>query len=88
MNRQEREREEVRVGWRMMGLAWGFVTQMLAGALLGLGVGVWLGDETMGALFGTGTGLVVATYFLLRGGLRLNRELDRIAAQQRNSSDK
>ena len=79
------EREETRVGWRMMGLAWEFVTQMIAGALLGWGVGLWCGNDTVGAIIGTGVGLVVATYSLIRGGLKLNRELYRIAARSRTS---
>ncbi len=62
----------------MMGLGWQFVTEMLAGAFLGWGIGIWFGDETVGALIGTGLGLIVATYTLIRGALKLNASLDRI----------
>ncbi len=62
----------------MMGLGWQFVTEMLAGAFLGWIVGKWLGNETVGALIGTGSGLTVATYSLIRGALKLNSALDRM----------
>lgn len=61
-----------------MGLAWQFVTEMLAGAALGWVIGLWLGDETIGALIGTGIGFVIATYSLIRGALKLNAVLDRM----------
>ncbi len=70
----------------MMGLAWEFVTQMIAGALLGWGIGTWLGNESLGSLIGTGVGLIVATYSLIRGGMKLNRELDRIASASRGGT--
>ena len=61
-----------------MGLGWQFVTEMLAGAFFGWIVGRWRGDETIGALIGTGCGLAVATYTLIRGALKLNSALDRM----------
>ena len=72
------EQAQVRIGWKMMGLGWQFVTGMLAGAFFGWIVGRWLGDETIGALIGTGCGLAVATYTLIRGALKLNSALDRM----------
>ncbi len=87
-NSSSREQEEMRVGWRMMGLAWGFVTEMIGGALLGWGIGLWFGNDTLGALIGTGAGLVVATYSLIRGGMRLNRQLDEIAARSRATRER
>lgn len=72
------EQAQVRIGWKMMGLGWQFVTEMLAGAFFGWIVGRWLGDETIGALIGTGCGLAVATYTLIRGALKLNSALDRM----------
>lgn len=83
LSKKEQERAEIRVGWRMMGLAWEFITQMIAGALLGWLIGVWLGNDTIGALIGTGLGFVVAMYSLIRGGLRLDKELDRIKRRGR-----
>lgn len=76
--RDAKEQAQVRIGWRMMALAWEFVTQMIAGALLGYGIGLWLGNDVLGALIGTGMGLAVATYTLIRGAMRLNSQLDRI----------
>ncbi len=83
LSKKEQEQAEIRVGWRMMGLAWEFITQMIAGALLGWLIGVWLGNDTIGALIGTGLGFVVAMYSLIRGGLRLDKELDRIKRRGR-----
>lgn len=68
----------MRIGWKMMGLGWQFVSEMLAGAFLGWGIGLWLGDEMIGAMIGTGVGLIVATYTLIRGALKLNSALERI----------
>jgi len=75
---ESNDQAQTRIGWRMMGLGWQFVTEMLAGAFLGWWIGRWLGNETVGALIGTGCGLVVATYFLIRGALKLNSILDRM----------
>ncbi|MBM4008589.1 MAG: AtpZ/AtpI family protein [Planctomycetes bacterium] len=69
---------DVRVGWRMAGLAWRFTTEVIAGAVLGWLVGSWLGNTNMGALIGTGIGLAVAMYSLMRGALKLNASLDRL----------
>ena len=66
----------MRIGWKMMGLAWQFVTEMLAGAFLGWGIGVWFGNDTLGALIGTGAGFLIATYTLIRGALKLHSALD------------
>lgn len=66
------------MGWRMAGLAWRFTTEVIAGAVLGWLVGSWLGDTNMGALIGTGIGLAVAMYSLMRGALKLNASLDRL----------
>lgn len=62
----------------MAGLAWRFTTEVIAGAVLGWLVGSWLGDTNMGALIGTGIGLAVAMYSLMRGALKLNASLDRL----------
>jgi len=70
--------EDVRVGWRMAGLAWRFTTEVIAGAVLGWLIGSWLGDANLGALIGTGIGLAVAMYSLMRGALKLNASLDRL----------
>ncbi|MBM4101799.1 MAG: hypothetical protein FJ256_06000 [Phycisphaerae bacterium] len=77
--------EDVRVGWRMAGLAWRFTTEVIAGAVLGWLVGSWLGDTNMGALIGTGVGLAVAMYSLLRGALKLNASLDRLGGGRSSS---
>ncbi len=62
----------------MMGLGWQFVTEMLAGALLGWGIGAWLGDETTGTMIGTLVGFAIATYSLIRGAIKLNAALDKL----------
>jgi len=62
----------------MAGLAWRFTTEVIAGAVLGWLVGSWLDAANNGALIGTGIGLAVATYSLMRGALKLNASLDRL----------
>jgi F0F1-type ATP synthase assembly protein I len=77
-SKSHNETEDVRVGWRMAGLAWRFTTEVIAGAVLGWLIGSWLGDANLGALIGTGIGLAVAMYSLMRGALKLNASLDRL----------
>ncbi len=72
------DQEQVRIGYKMMGLGWQFVTEMLAGAFLGWVIGRWLGDDTLGTMIGLGVGFIVATYSLIRGALKLNSALDAI----------
>jgi len=79
--------EDVRVGWRMAGLAWRFTTEVIAGAVLGWLVGSWLGDANLGALIGTGIGLAVAMYSLMRGALKLNASLDRLGGARSTTKD-
>lgn len=73
------------MGWRMVGLAWRFTTEVIAGAVLGWFLGSWLGDANMGALVGTGIGLAVAMYSLMRGALKLNASLDRLGGVRSNT---
>ncbi len=68
----------MRIGWKMMGLGWQFVTEMIAGAFLGWAIGYWFGNETRGTMWGTGAGFLIATYTLIRGALKLNAALDKL----------
>ena len=68
---------EMQVGWRMGGLGMEVAAQVAAGALLG-----WLFDRLRGSgqtglLVGSVIGIVVGLWSLIRGALKLNRELER-----------
>ena len=73
-----REDKEMRVGWRMAGLGGETASHVGAGLLLGWGFSEWLGNDVwlvVGGIVGTVTGLVV----MVRGALKLNKQLDRLA---------
>jgi F0F1-type ATP synthase assembly protein I len=70
------EAEELRLGWRMAGLAFTMSSEVAAGALLG-----WLIDWLTGApgnrwlLIGALVGIAVGMWSFIKGALRLNRLL-------------
>ncbi len=69
--------DEIRVGWRMGGLGMEVAGQMVAGAVLGWLFDRWRGTGSVGLLTGSLIGIVVGLWSLIRGALRLNRELER-----------
>ena len=68
---------EIRVGWKMGGLGMEVSAQLVAGALLGWLYDRWRGAGTTGLLVGSLIGIVVGLGSLIRGALKLNRELER-----------
>jgi F0F1-type ATP synthase assembly protein I len=78
---------EIRVGWRMGGLGMQVASEAGAGALLGWLFDRWRGTAPTGLLVGAVIGIVVALWSLIRGGLKLNRDLDREAARRRAARD-
>lgn len=76
MSRKDVE-AEVRVGWRMAGLAFEVSSMVLGGAALGWLCDRWFESAPTGVLVGSLLGIVVGLWDLIRGGLKLNRELDR-----------
>ena len=69
---------EIRVGWRMGALGMEVAAQMAAGALLGWLFDRWQGTGTTGILVGSVIGIAVGLWSLVRGGIKLNRALDRM----------
>ncbi len=67
---------EIRIGWKMGGLAFEVSAQVAAGALLGWGFDAWRGTAPTGMLVGSITGILVGLWSLIRGSLKLNRLLD------------
>jgi F0F1-type ATP synthase assembly protein I len=67
----------------MGGLGMQVASEAGAGALLGWAFDVWRGTEPTGLLVGALIGITVALWSLIRGGLKLNRDLDRAAARRR-----
>ena len=69
---------EIRIGWRMGGLGMEVAAQVAAGAVLGWLWDRWRGTGPTGLLVGSVIGIVVGLGNLIRGALKLNRELDRV----------
>ncbi len=68
---------EIRVGWRMGGLGMEVAAQVAAGALLGWLFDRWQGTSPNGLLVGAVIGIAVGMWHLIKGALKLNKELDR-----------
>lgn len=68
---------EMRVGWKMAGIGMEVAAQVAAGALLGWLFDLWRGTEPVGILTGSIAGILVGMWSLIKGTLRLNRQLDR-----------
>lgn len=68
---------ELRIGWRMGGLGMETAAQVGAGALLGWLFDRWRGTGPTGLLVGSVIGIAVGLASLIRGALKLNRELER-----------
>ena len=78
--RQPRQTEadaEIRVGWKMGGLGMEVAAQVAAGAVLGWLYDRWRGTGSTGMLVGSLIGITVGLGSLIRGALKLNRELER-----------
>jgi F0F1-type ATP synthase assembly protein I len=78
----QREREEVRMGFRMMGIGFEAVSQVVAGLLLGWLWDQWRGSE-IGVIVGGAAGVLVGVLSLVKSAWKLNAELDRSAAKRR-----
>ena len=82
--RSSSEDQNVQVGWRMAGLASETVSYVIAGGLLG-----WLADRGFETDFWLPTGFIVGIVtgigVLVRGGLKMNKALDRAVSQKRGS---
>ncbi len=61
----------------MGGLGMEVAAQMAAGAVLGWLFDKWRGTGTTGLLVGAVIGIVIGLWSLIRGALKLNRELER-----------
>ncbi len=68
---------EIRVGWKMGGLGMEVAAQVAAGAVLGWLFDKWRGTGTTGLLVGSLVGIAVGLWSMIRGALKLNRELER-----------
>lgn len=68
---------EMRVGWKMGALGMEVAAQVGAGMLLGWLFDRWRGTAPTGLMVGSIIGIVVGLVSLVRGALKLNRDLDR-----------
>lgn len=72
---EHRDERSLRLGWRMGGLAFEVTSQVAAGALLGWLIDRWLDTAPKGLLTGALLGIAVGLWHLVRGALRLERQL-------------
>jgi len=79
----KREREEVRMGYRMMGIGFESVSQVGAGLLIGWLIDRWRGHGDLGVIIGGAAGVLVGVVSLVRSAWKMNTELDRSAAERR-----
>jgi F0F1-type ATP synthase assembly protein I len=70
---------EVSIGWKLAGLGFQTASEVGAGALLGWLADRWLNSAPTGLLIGSIAGIAVGLWSLIRGALRLNRQLDAIS---------
>ena len=80
----KREREEVRLGYRMMGIGFESVSQVGAGLLIGWLIDRWRGQGDWGVTIGSAAGVLVGVYTLVRSAWKMNAELDRRPPERRN----
>ncbi len=78
----EREREEVRMGYRMMGVGFEVVSQVGAGLLLGWLWDRWQGGQ-WGVVVGGSAGVLVGVLSLVKSAWKINAELDKAAARRK-----
>ena len=76
-SRRHESDAEIRVGWKMSGLGMEVAAQVAAGAMLGWLYDRWRGTGSTGLLVGAVAGIAVGLWSLVRGALKLNRELER-----------
>ena len=76
-SRQAESDAEIRVGWKMGGLGMEVAGQVAAGSVLGWLYDRWRGTGTTGILVGSLIGIAVGLWSMIRGALKLNRELER-----------
>lgn len=69
--------DEIRVGWKMAALGMEVAGQAMGGALLGWLFDRWQGTEPTGVMIGSIIGITAGLFSLVRGGLKLNRQLER-----------
>jgi F0F1-type ATP synthase assembly protein I len=74
---------EVAIGWKLAGLGFQVASEVGAGALLGWLVDGWLNSAPTGLLVGSIAGIAVGLWSLIRGALRLNRQLDSISLRRK-----
>lgn len=83
---QEADASQMRIGWRMVGLAWIMSSEAAAGALIGWAWDEWQGTHKTGLMVGAGIGIVVGMYTLIRGAYKAVNELDRIEKRVRDKA--
>jgi F0F1-type ATP synthase assembly protein I len=69
-------KEELRLLWKMSGLAFQFGTEIIAGVLLGWGFDALFNTRPWGIVVGSIAGIAVGTTDLIRRAIQINRVMD------------
>ncbi len=77
-DKQRVDESQMRIGWRMVGLAWLMSSEVAAGALIGWGWDEWQGTDRTGLMIGASIGIAVGLFSLIRGAYKAVNEMDRI----------
>jgi len=76
----------MRIGYRMMGVAFQVTSEVAAGAGLGWLFDWYRGGGSIGVIVGGSIGVVVAMWTLIRQGMKVSRELDELEKARRRGS--
>ncbi len=74
----------MRLGYRMMGVAFQVTSEVAAGAGIGWGIDWLRGGGSAGLIIGGAVGVLVGMYTLIRQGLKVSNELDAIDRRRRH----
>jgi F0F1-type ATP synthase assembly protein I len=80
---RRRTEAEIRVGWKMAAVGMEVAAQVAGGALLGWGIDAIFGTS-WGVLTGAIIGLIVGMWTLIKGALKLNKQLESMGPRPRN----
>lgn len=80
------EEKQTQIGWRMAGLGGEVASYLGAGLLLGWGFESWLGGDWW-IIGGAIVGLITGISAMIRGALKLNKQMDALDATARKSKD-
>lgn len=84
-SRESNDAAEMRLGYRMMGVAFQASSEVAAGAGIGWFID-WLrgGTNSLGLIIGGACGVILSMYTLIRQGLKVSNQLDAMEKRRRS----